>query len=490
MRRAALFTVVAPMSAVASALVTAGASCSHAAALSASPAAASDAGLDATVDAAPDAPPGRPGDLGANSPIIDHSGPNGGYAGAIQSGPLGATWQPVGCPGTVPVATGVTGAAWGGNAYGTIDRSPHAVHTSFRFDTATSIAAIWETDADTTATFLAYGDTPTSLDHFVQGVTFTNPPQSFEKRPYPMLVHETHACGLQPEHTYYFAVGGDGWYGNVYRVKTGPAIGSTTPFRFVVLGDSNGFPQLFAELVPQAQSYAPDWMLFTGDMVHDGTVVTEWEWWFDAGTTFLANVPTETAHGNHEMMATGYFALFALPDGEEYYSFDYGNVHFVVLNDSPPPGEVITGPQATFLDTDLTAAMARPVPPQWLVTSHHRPMFSSDPEEGSDLSVRAAWEPIQDRHQVDVDFNGHSHHYESSLPIRDGGVTEAGMRYVTSGGAGASFDAPTPTKNPWTIAYYAGLSLAVVDVDGKTLTMHGFRSDGTAIETAPIVLTK
>jgi len=449
-----------------------------------------------TPDAA--APPGSAGDLGANSPVIDHSGPGGGYAGPLEHGALGEWWQPVGCPGMVPVAAGVTGAAWGEDTYGDVDRSPHAVHTSWTFETASSIAAIWETDSGTHATFLAYGDTPTKLDHFVQGVTFTNPPQDFEKLPYPLLAHEAHACGLLPSHTYYFAVGGDGWYGNVYSVTTAPAVGADTPFRFAVVGDSNGFPSLFAELVPKVDSFAPAWELFTGDMVHDGTVQTEWEWWFAAGGSFLARVPTMTAHGNHEEMATGYFALFALPGVEEIYSFDYGNAHVVVLNDSPRPGEELTGRQAAFLEEDLAAVTARPVPPVWLLTSHHRPMYSSDPEEGSNLTVRSAWQPIQDKYKVDVDFNGHSHHYESTTAINldagadGGGVGDggSGVRYITSGGAGAAFDSPTPTPNPWSLAYYAGLSLAIVDVDGRTLTIRGYRSDGTAIDKAPIVLTK
>jgi hypothetical protein len=177
---------------------------------------------------------GRPGDLGTGNAAIDHSGPNGGVVGgAAQSGSAGAAWQPAGCPGTVPVATGVTDAARGQEAYGSTDMSPHAVHT----------------------------------------------------------------------------------------------------------------------------------------------------------------IPTMTVHGNHEEMATGYFALFALPGIEEIYGFDWGDVHFVVLNDTPNGGDAdLTGRQAAFLDQDLTAAQARPMPPAWIVTSHHRPMFSSDPE-GSNTTVRAAWQP-------------------------------------------------------------------------------------------------
>jgi hypothetical protein len=437
---------------------------------------------------------GRPGDLGSSSPVIDHSGPDGGLTAPLQSGAIGDSWQPANCPGTVPVAIGVSGAAWGANTYGTTDKSPHAVHTSFRFDTSTSFAVIWETDNATQATFAAYGDSPTDLDHFVQGVTFSNPPDPVAgDLPYPLLVHEVHVCGLQPNRTYYFAVGGDGWYGNVYPIVTAPPVGATDPIRFIAMGDSNFFYSLYAELETGVSAYAPAFTLFTGDMIHDGTYQSDWEQWFAAGGPTLASIPTMTVHGNHEELAVDYFALFALPGIEEIYSFDYGNIHFVVLNDSPAIESDLTTRQAAFLDADLTAAESRATPPAWTVTSHHRPMFSSDPQQGSDLGVRSAWQGILEKHHVDVDFNGHSHHYESTLPIlgQDGGIVDAGgIRYMTVGGAGALFDPPVPTPNPWTIVYYANLSLAVIDVTPTTFTIQGRKADGSPLETTPIVLQK
>jgi hypothetical protein len=403
----------------------------------------------------------------------------------------------------VPVATGVTGAAWGQEVYGSTDMSPHAVHSSFRFDTSSTFAVIWETDGDTQATWVAYGDSPSHLDHFAQGISFINPPNPLDLLPYPLRAHEVHVCGLQPDHTYYYAVGGDGWYGKVYAVTTGPVSGLSTGapapsgaegFRFVVMGDSNAFYDLYANLQVAAGTYAPIFTLFTGDLVHEGSMQSEWEDWFRAGGDLLASIPTMTVHGNHEAMATGYFALFAMPGIEEIYSFDWGNVHFVALNDTPPGGDSdLTTRQAAFLDQDLAAAEARPAPPMWIVTSHHRPMFSSDPE-GGNTTVRAAWQPIYEKHHVDVDFNGHAHHYESTLPIAglDGGVVDAGgIRYVTSGAAGAAFD-PTnvATVNPWTNVYYSGLALAVVDVGPSTMKIQGYRVDGTPIEAAPVTLRK
>jgi hypothetical protein len=443
--------------------------------------------------ASPDSGPpfvGRPGDLGANNPVIDHNGANGGLLGDLQTGSIGTSWQPATCNGqAVPIAVGALDAEWGYDSYGTTDKSPHAVHASYNFATDTSFAAIWETDRGTHATFLAYGLTPTKLDHFVQGVTFVNPDIEDGVLPYPILVHETHVCGLVPDTTYYYAVGGDGWYGNVYSVKTGPPIASTNSFRFVVVGDSNAFYALFQTVVQEMTGFGPDFLLFTGDLVNSGFSQAEWEEWFAAADPFVARVPTQTVHGNHEDMATGYFALFAIPGNEQYYSFDYGCAHFVVLNDSPPPGEDLTGAQATFLDQDLTAAQARPNPPRWYFTSHHRPMFASDPGEGSNLAVRAAWQPIYQKHQTDIDFNGHDHHFEMTTPILGNSVaTTGGIRYVTSAGGGALFDSPTPVSNPWSIVYYAGLSFAVVDVSEETTTVTGYKTDGTVIDS--FVVTK
>jgi acid phosphatase type 7 len=421
--------------------------------------------------------------------VIDHGGPNGGLRGALQHGKIGDDWKPATCDGTVPIATGALDAEWGEDTYGTIDKSPHAVHASWGFATDTSLAAIWETDRGTHATYLAYGTSPGKLDHFVQGVTFVNPDTQDGPVIVPVLIHETHVCGLTPDTTYYYAVGGDGWYGNVYSVKTGPPIASKASFRFTVVGDSNAFYWLFAQVAAKMATFAPDWMLFTGDLVNSGFSQFEWEQWFAAAGPFVAHVPTMTVHGNHEDMATGYFALFALPDTEQFYSFDYGNTHFVVLNDSPPPGETLTGRQATFLDSDLAAAEARPTPPRWYVTSHHRPMFASDPGEGSNLTVRAAWQRIYEKHHTDVDMNGHDHHFEMTTPILgDATATSGGIRYITSAGGGALFDEPTPVANPWSIAYYAGLSFAVVDVDDASMKITGYRTDGTTIHS--ILLTK
>src|SRR4029453_8728499 len=83
--------------------------------------------------------------------------------------------------------------------------------------------------------------------------------------------------------------------------------------------------------------------------------------------------------------------------GEEWYSFDYGNAHFVALNDSPEES-ALGDPQRKWLESDL-AAVDRATTP-WIVVTHHRPMYSCATAHGSDLDLRSAWQPIFDKYAV------------------------------------------------------------------------------------------
>ena len=83
-----------------------------------------------------------------------------------------------------------------------------------------------------------------------------------------------------------------------------------------------------------------------GDLVDNGQDHYQWNAWFDVVSDMIARIPVVPLLGNHETynkdwkvrMPEAYLHLFALPqiDMEKYqnqfYSFDYGDVHFVVLN--------------------------------------------------------------------------------------------------------------------------------------------------------------
>ena len=244
-----------------------------------------------------------------------------------------------------------------------------------------------------------------------------------------------------------------------------------------------------------------DFEVFTGDAVLLGTNQGDWRDFFEASvddfavTDFLSRAPLMLTNGNHDDLAVNYVAQFAFPQdvspgevaqGEEWYSFDYGNAHFVVLNDTVADNAVLAGAQADWLRADL-AAVDRVRQP-WIFVNHHRGFYSCHSTHSPDTGLRAAWQPIFDEYAVDLVLTGHNHVYERSVPIRgldagegvvaaagadgeptyDGAGMASGTIYVVAGGAGAPLydvgnDCPTSHLG---IASRVGV---VIEVDGRTL---------------------
>jgi hypothetical protein len=108
---------------------------------------------------------------------------------------------------------------------------------------------------------------------------------------------------------------------------------------------------------------------------------------------------------------------------EHYYSFDYGNIHFVCLDsnssvltvDNPAtPSVNEDGPMATWLRLDLASTTAT-----WIIAFWHHPPYSKgshDSDTSSQLvSMRTNFNPILENGGVDLVFLGHSHNYERSV---------------------------------------------------------------------------
>ena len=79
--------------------------------------------------------------------------------------------------------------------------------------------------------------------------------------------------------------------------------------------------------------------LLGGDLTDNGSNLVEWEEFLDAATSVFSD-SGNAGKGNHDK---GCLSSFALPDNGpresgSFYSFDYGEAHFVVLD----TGNVIT----------------------------------------------------------------------------------------------------------------------------------------------------
>lgn len=218
-----------------------------------------------------------------------------------------------------------------------------------------------------------------------------------------------------------------------FRTAPDPAATPSPPVRIAVLGDSGEGRPDQETLVEQITSVPFDLLLHVGDMAYDSGTFEEFEKnFFEFYEDVLVSFPMFPAPGNHEYWtddAAPYRGVFHLPNNERWYSFDWGDVHFVAL-DTEKAGEAS---QQQWLDEDLASNERK-----WTVAFLHMSPYSSG-SHGSEASVQEAFSPIFERHKVDLVLSGHDHHYERVKP-------QGGVNYIVTGGGGAATYPVEPTE--------------------------------------------
>jgi 3',5'-cyclic AMP phosphodiesterase CpdA len=191
----------------------------------------------------------------------------------------------------------------------------------------------------------------------------------------------------------------------------------------------------------------------------------------------IKEVPIFPVLGNHDVRTgngAAFLENFHPPLGspgstKRYYSFDWGDAHFVALDSELYHGDGggKAEQQKAFLERDLAATGRR-----WKVAFLHRSPYGSS-KHGGDERVRQDLEPIFARHEVDLVFAGHDHVYEGTIPIK-------GVTYVVSGG-GARRLYPAG-KGPLTACSRSAHHAVLVRVDGERLSLEAVEPDGTVFD--------
>lgn len=283
-------------------------------------------------------------------------------------------------------------------------------------------------------------------------------------------IHQLTVTNLEPGTPYFYTIHSEGTGGE--QVQAGPhpfktAMPPGAPFSFSVTSETGGYSgfdrtdgAINTRIFEQMQRYRPDFTLFVGDIVNDGTNYEDWgTYFFDPGKEFLHRTPFYSCLGNHENNASWYYDFFAFAPPKNYYSFDYGDAHFICLDstkfikrDSYPlsQGEISPGhAQYDFLVHDLQTASAK-----WKVVFFHYPPYVSGGYQVEELRQLC---PILEQYGVDIVFNSHTIVYERSHPLRAGNVDfDDGIVYIVAGGAGAMPEWLLP-KREW----HTSQSLAV-----------------------------
>jgi len=200
------------------------------------------------------------------------------------------------------------------------------------------------------------------------------------------------------------------------------------PLTFLVYGDTRNGGPVGVALAKLAVEQSPDLVLYTGDIVPDGSSERGWATFFADERALLADVPLYPTLGNHEIFhdegAVHFRRYFALPDdGRQklYYHFRFGPAEFIVLDGNAP-----SAAQTAWLRATLDAADAQHTPHVFVLV--HQPPLSLGDHCGSALD-EADWLTLFEQHHVRAVFAGHDHAYER--------MERRGVRYFVSGGGGA-----------------------------------------------------
>jgi acid phosphatase type 7 len=289
--------------------------------------------------------------------------------------------------------------------------------------------------------------------------------------------HAVTLTGLDPGSTYHYRVNGVGRSSATGCLRTAP-VGDDSRFSFAVVGDSGSGGKGQLAVAALLERLGPDLALHTGDVVYPAGEERHYDRRFFAPyRNLIKNVPLFPVLGNHDVrkgngaafLENFHPSLGSPGSTKRYYSFDWGNVHFVALDSELYHGDRDSSPkeQRDFLVRDLAAARRR-----WRVASLHRSPYGSS-RHGGDEKVREDLEPLFVKYGVDLVFSGHDHVYERTMPID-------GVTYVVSGGGGRRLY--RAGKGERTACSKSAHHAVLVRVDGGRLLLEAVEADGKVVD--------
>ena len=339
-------------------------------------------------------------------------------------------------------------------------------------------------------------------------------------------VHTVTINGLEAGKTYYYDILGNyetddeplefslvkyiktqGYEGNALTFTT--AVGrDVDAFEFLTIADIQGMIQSMYDnsheavdaLLKDDRVNAFDFILNAGDMCDNGKNFNQWGMALDTYQDLTLNSSVFFTSGNHENNtgAMGRYFNYTEKVGEEvkaisgeYYSFDYANAHFTVLNTNDASTDGLGEAQLEWLKNDLANTDAK-----WKFVLMHKSLYSAGSHafDGEVKAMRGQLTTLFAEQGVNVVFGGHDHSYTATYLVdKDGKVVDKtskdgvrytgdGVLYITLGTLGTKFynyrenDMTTDkfNKDDSILHTLDSQTFGKVKVEGDTITFTGY----------------
>jgi hypothetical protein len=318
-------------------------------------------------------------------------------------------------------------------------RNPDRVILTWAADPSTSMSVTWRTDTTVTAAFAEIAESDDGPEFAKKAARTPAVTQRYETGLGPAHSHSVTFRDLRPSAEYLYRVGaGEHWSEwNPFRTASDKA----EPLTFLYMGDAqnNIFP-MWSRVIRKAYSSAPEarFIVHAGDLINRHDRDEEWGEWHQAAGWINRQTPSLPSPGNHEygrgpgggrQITANWRPQFTLPENgpagleETCYSLDIQGLRMISLNSSEKQKE-----QARWLDELLSNN-----PNRWTAIVFHHPIQSA--ARGRDnKELRELWQPVFDKHRVDLVLQGHDHVYGRTAPTAGPGVHAGagGTVYVVS----------------------------------------------------------
>ncbi len=309
----------------------------------------------------------------------------------------------------------------------------------------TGMQVSWDTPQEQ-LTEVKYGKTSANLDLIATGGEY------WWESNTPTLHHCVLLPNLDPGTKYYYKI--SNFDETVYHFTTAPLPGSDVCF--TIVGDTQGAASHQKLMISrQLDKIGLDNLNFTvicGDSVNHDDDINEWAMLFDKGSygRITPYVPWHATSGNHECGCDidgcdprGNYKKFQqnnftngydetnLWDVGCYYSFNYSNIHFVIMDPFENNTSNFTQQQLDWLDQDLARNTN-----MWKFLAFHLSIYSTS-SHGPYPALQQQLEPLMYKHKVNAIFYGHDHIFEAYHVNSTSPEYPGTMAIMCAGGGGS-----------------------------------------------------
>jgi hypothetical protein len=285
-------------------------------------------------------------------------------------------------------------------------------------------------------------------------------------------VHKINLTGLSQNTRYYYRARQGTSVSNGYNFVT--SVNEQTKFRFVWIGDYRSGTAVHDQICALVPQYNPRFYLNGGDVAVSGSYTDFKNEYFRTGElNLISYIPFFYTTGNHETWGVNAQAftkgITVLSGTEDYYSFDYGNMHVLVMNNLVPYNQGSN--QYNFAMADLSASNKR-----WKIVMSHFPGYCSG-GHGEDAGMITMSQNIFIPAHVDMVISGHSHFYQHNRV--------SNIEHLVIGGGGAPlYD---PTNASYTVKSIKDYNFAIADVGQDTFLIKIYNNLNIFLDSVKIV---